>query len=253
MGQSVLVSIKMRVPLLSIFLVAVALFCLADEGEALRRKRHRRKSKSSKSSSSKSSGHRHIESKIHKLEKKFKKLTHKSCKDGAQGKDGDCNNICSEGFQLTFEGGESKTGRAACCKPDHVVTPTGSCRPNDDTEGGKFVPPVCYQLKGRLRSLTSTGVFTGSIMYLRGFQGEIEGNTYRCDNKGCCSSSNDFSTVEDDFAICGLDVTSTTLDAEGYGQSQSQLPDLECDIIKVNSINFDMGKTEAFYGGVLNE
>merc|ERR1712240_489039 len=189
MGQSVLVSIKMRVPLLSIFLVAVVLLCLADEGEALRKKRHRRKSKSSKSSSSKSSGHRHIESKIHKLEKKFKKLTHKSCKDGAQGKDGDCNNICSEGFQLTFEGGESKTGRAACCKPNHVVTPTGSCRPNDDPNdaNGKFVPPVCYQLKARLTTVNEGGRVIWSAITLRGFEGVINDNTYRCDNDGCCS------------------------------------------------------------------
>merc|ERR1712137_526674 len=149
MGQYTLHFVRMRDSLLVIFVIAVALLCLADEGEARRRKSRRRR----KSVSSKSSGHRHIESQIKHLERKFKSLSSKSCKDGAKGKDGDCNNICSEGFQLTFENAESNTGRAACCKSGEVVTPTGSCRPNSDDPEGKFVPPLCYQLKARLRRL----------------------------------------------------------------------------------------------------
>merc|ERR1711962_365553 len=132
-------TVMMRYTLLAIFLIAVTLLCLADEGEALRKKSRRRR----KSVSNKSSSNRHIESQIKHLERKFKSLSSKSCQDGAKGKDGDCNNICSEGFQLTFEDAESNTGRAACCKPGEVVTPTGSCRP--DGSKGKFVPPVCYQ------------------------------------------------------------------------------------------------------------
>merc|ERR1719378_832985 len=189
----------MRYALLSIFLIAVTLLCLADEGEALRKKSRRRR----KSVSSKSSGHRHIESQIKHLERKFKSLSSKGCKDGAKGKDGDCNNICSEGFQLTFEDKESNTGRAACCKPGEVVTPTGSCRP--DGSKGKFVPPVCYQLKARLRTRTAGGVFAGSFMYLRGFEGEINGNTYRCNDDGCCTSTvADSALVKGDFLMCGV-------------------------------------------------
>merc|ERR1719378_1503937 len=197
----------MRYALLSIFLIAVTLLCLADEGEALRKKSRRRR----KSVSSKSSGHRHIESQIKHLEQKFKSLSSKGCKDGAKGKDGDCNNICSEGFQLTFEGKESNTGRAACCKPGEVVTPTGSCRP--DGSKGKFVPPVCYQLKARLRRVIIAGTET-SVVYLRGFEGSFGDRTYRCDNDGCCSFSGFdpnkvipiAETIQNDFSTCGVAV-----------------------------------------------
>merc|ERR1711962_1786709 len=191
--------VRMRDFLLLILVIAVALLCLADEGEARRRKSRRRR----KSVSSKSSGHRHIESQIKHLEQKYKSLSSKSCKDGAKGKDGDCSNICSEGFQLTFENAESNTGRAACCKSGEVVTPTGSCRP--DGSEGKFVPPVCYQLKARLRRVDN-GDSETSVVYLRGFEGEINGNTYRCDNDGCCSFNVLLTAkrVENDFSICGL-------------------------------------------------
>merc|ERR1719167_1570394 len=129
-------------PLLLLLFFVVALLCLADQGDALSRKSRRRKS----GVSSKESSHRHIESKIKNLERKFKTLSRKSCKDGVKGQDGDCNNICSQGYQLKFEGNESKTGRAACCKPDQVVTPTGSCRPKDENK----IPSVCYRLRGGL-------------------------------------------------------------------------------------------------------
>jgi len=202
--------------------------------------------------SSKSSGHRHVESQIKNLERKFKSLSSKSCKDGAKGKDGDCNNICSEGFQLTFENAESNTGRAACCKSGEVVTPTGSCRP--DGSKGKFVPPVCYQLKARLRTERGGG---GSVMYLRGFEGEINGNTYRCANDGCCSvvlSSGEridrnrlsfvhAATIRTDFAECGL----SRLILPRFSDLSSK-----CIIFRVNDkFNFDFANYAAFYGGEL--
>merc|ERR1711962_326177 len=199
MGQYILHFVRMRDFLLLILVIAVALLCWADEGEARRKSRRRRKSVSSKSS-----GNRHIESQIKHLERKFKSLSSKSCKDGAKGKDGDCNNICSEGFQLTFENAESNTGWAACCKSGEVVTPTGSCRP--DGSEGKFVPPVCYQLKARLRRVDN-GDSETSLVYLRGFEGEINGNTYRCDNDGCCfTDAETFDNVPEDFTLCGLTV-----------------------------------------------
>merc|ERR1712180_60634 len=245
----------MRYTLLAIFLIAVTLLCLADEGEALRKKSRRRK----KSVSSKSSGHRHIVSQIKHLERKFKSLSSKGCQDGAKGKDGDCNNICSEGFQLTFEDAESNTGRAACCKPGEVVTPTGSCRP--DGSKGKFVPPVCYQLKARLRRLINTDPTEpeASVVYLRGFEGSIGGRTYRCDNDGCCSVSGiddellvlltvqNAETIQNDFSMCGLTV---------FPFQPIVLPDLglndSCYIFElIGTNNFDIAGYAAFYGGTL--
>merc|ERR1711962_543894 len=231
--------VRMRDFLLLILVIAVALLCLADEGEARRRKSRRRR----KSVSSKSSGHRHIESQIKHLERKFKSLSSKSCKDGAKGKDGDCNNICSEGYQLTFENAESNTGRAACCKSGEVVTPTGSCRP-DDPEG-KFVPPVCYQLKARLRRVDN-GDSETSLVYLRGFEGEINGNTYRCDNDGCCFTDAESPSydVPDDFALCGLTVgLVTVLDFS---------EDRNCPLVigLTGTNKFDIAVFSAFYGGL---
>merc|ERR1719309_545160 len=228
----------MRYALLAIFLSAVVLLCLADEGEALRKKSRRRK----KSVSSKSSGHRHIESQIKHLERKFKSLSSKGCQDGAKGKDGDCNNICSEGFQLTFEDAESNTGRAACCKPGEVVTPTGSCRP--DGSKGKFVPPVCYQLKARLRRVIQGDTET-SVVYLRGFEGSIDGNTYRCDNDGCCfTDAETFDNVPEDFALCGLTVGPLPPVAEGVNCLLS---------IRLTGTNkFDIAVFSAFYGGIFD-
>merc|ERR1719378_1676152 len=159
-------------PWLLLLFFVVALLCLADQGEALSKKSRRRKS----GVSSKESSHRHIESKIKKLERKFKALSRKSCRDGVKGQDGDCNNICSEGYQLKFEGNETNTGRAACCKKGEVVTPTGACRPRDEDK----IPSLCYRLRARIvRDLSK------SVMYLRGFEGEIDGTIYRCNDDGC--------------------------------------------------------------------
>merc|ERR1719378_1269195 len=157
-------------PWLLLLFFVVALLCLADQGEALSRKSRRRKS----GVSSKESSHRHIESKIKNLERKFKALSRKSCRDGVKGQDGDCNNICSEGYQLKFEGNETNTGRAACCKKGEVVTPTGACRPRDEDK----IPSLCYRLRARLLSATRRDDLR-SQMYLRGFEGKIDGNMYR--------------------------------------------------------------------------
>merc|ERR1711962_59620 len=239
-------TVMMRYALLAIFLIAVVLLCLADEGEALRKKSRRRR----KSVSSKSSGHRHIESQIKHLERKFKSLSSKGCQDGVKGKDGDCNNLCSEGYQLTFEDAESNTGRAACCKPGEVVTPTGSCRP--DGSKGKFVPPVCYQLKARLRRVINTDPET-SVVYLRGFEGSIGGRTYRCDNDGCCSFSGiDLSsdsvigeTIQNDFSRCGVTV-------DIFGRYRDVELNELCYIFELlGTNNFDIAGYAAFYGGTL--
>merc|ERR1711962_1452621 len=234
-------TVMMRYALLAIFLIAVVLLCLADEGEALRKKSRRRR----KSVSSKSSGHRHIESQIKHLERKFKSLSSKGCQDGAKGKDGDCNNICSEGFQLTFEDAESNTGQAACCKPGEVVTPTGSCRP--DGSKGKFVPPVCYQLKARLRRVIQ-GDSETSVVYLRGFEGSIGGRTYRCDNDGCCSFNVLLTAerVENDFSICGLTVIPFhPIVGPDLGLNDS------CFVFLLGSSNFDIAGYAAFSGGTI--
>merc|ERR1719378_1844216 len=146
--------------LFSLLFLAASLLCLADEGEALRRKSRRRKS----GVSSKSPSYRHIETQIKNLERKFKTLSRKSCKDGAKGQDGDCNNICSEGYQLKFEGNETNTGRAACCKKGEVVTPTGACRPEKEDK----IPSVCYRLRARIVTRPNSGL---SSMFLRGFEG----------------------------------------------------------------------------------
>merc|ERR1711962_678495 len=245
-------TVMMRYTLLAIFLIAVTLLCLADEGEALRKKSRRRR----KSVSSKSLGHRHIESQIKHLERKFKSLSSKGCQDGAKGKDGDCNSICSEGFQLTFEDAESNTGRAACCKPGEVVTPTGSCRP--DGSKGKFVPPVCYQLKARLRRVINTDPTEPetSVVYLRGFEGSIGGRTYRCDNDGCCSFSGiDLSsvssigdTIQNDFSRCGVTVLNFQVRFRYVDMELNEL----CYIFELlGTSNFDIAGYAAFYGGTI--
>merc|ERR1719378_624085 len=229
-------------PWLLLLFFVVALLCLADQGEALSKKSRRRKS----GVSSKESSYRHIESKIKNLERKFKKLSRKSCQDGAKGKDGDCNNICSQGYQLKFEGGESKTGRAACCKPDQVVTPTGACRPKDEAK----IPSLCYRLRARLLNRPEGGQFD---FFLRGFEGEIDGNIFRCNNDGCCSGPDSVAKVRSSFRKCGLSVTTNPNAA--FLRELGVIGE-SCTLYNIREgsdsprFNFDIANAKPYYGGI---
>jgi len=190
--------------------------------------------------SSKESSYRHLESKIKNLERKFKALSRKSCRDGVKGQDGDCNNICSQGYQLTFEDKDNNTGRVACCKPDQVVTPRGACRPKDEDK----VPSVCYRLRARL---VRAGINLGeaSLMFLRGFEGEIDGNIFRCNNDGCCSGNLTIEfadIIRESFKKCGLSLSrpfvfESCLRYAVDGGSDS-----------LTKFNFDIGNVKPYYG-----
>ena len=167
------------------------------------------------------------------LERKFKALSRKSCRDGVKGQDGDCNNICSEGYQLKFEGNETNTGRAACCKKGEVVTPTGACRPEKEDK----IPSVCYRLRARIIRRGRSGRF---FMFLRGFEGEINGFMYRCNNDGCCTGSASPNIVRESFKKCGLSISL------GADSCLQYIVDGGSDGSK---FNFDIGNVKPYYGG----
>merc|ERR1712168_1313054 len=121
-----------------------------------------------------------LERKIEGLEQEFDALSQRSCKDGQKGKDADCGNICSKDHYLTFQNNATKTGRAACCRVGEAVAASGACRKLSE-------PEFCSRLKGRLVKLRLDG--KRHEMFLRGFEGEIEGTILKCDNDCCCTNS----------------------------------------------------------------
>merc|ERR1712168_1683175 len=115
-----------------------------------------------------------LERKIEGLEQEFDTLSQRSCKDGQKGKDADCGNICSKDHYLTFQNNATKTGRAACCRVGEAVAPSGAWRKLSK-------PEFCSRLKGRL---VNGRLVDGKRheLFLRGFEGEIEGTILKCDN-----------------------------------------------------------------------
>ena len=166
-----------------------------------------------------------------------------SCQDGKRGPDGDCTKVCSEGYNLVFENNSANTGRAACCKPEEIVAPNGACK----KPGAAGRPDLCYRLKGRLVRNVFPGGET-SFIFLRGFEGDIEGIPFRCDNNGCCSNSD---KVVESFAKCGL-----TLNVLEPGTDRKTITQLNlsasCSIYFLADgakVNFDMANPTPYYGG----
>merc|ERR1712168_1325529 len=121
-----------------------------------------------------------LERKIEGLEQEFDTLSQRSCKDGQKGKDGNCGNICSKDHYSTFQNNATKTGRAACCRVGEAVAASGACRKLSE-------PEFRSRLKGRLVKLRLDG--KRHELFLRGFEGEIEGTILKCDNDCCCTNS----------------------------------------------------------------
>merc|ERR1712168_274367 len=149
-----------------------------------------------------------LERKIEGLEQEFDALSQRSCKDGQKGEDADCGNICSKDHYLTFQNNATKTGRAACCRVGEAVAPSGACRKLSK-------PEFCSRLKGRLIKYRIDG--KEHELFLRGFEGEIEGTILKCDNDCCCTNSegvfdssarsgSDETAIIQAFVKCGLSV-----------------------------------------------
>merc|ERR1719204_412669 len=127
-----------------------------------------------------------LESKINQLEDEFNSLSGRTCEDGKKGKDGDCANICSKDHFLTYENTTARSGRMACCRKGEVVAPSGACQKSGDQD-------VCYRLKARMLNVRNPPAIrqfkAGQYIFLRGFEGDFNGNMVRCDNNCCCSNT----------------------------------------------------------------
>merc|ERR1712168_350506 len=199
-----------------------------------------------------------LERKIEGLEQEFDTLSQRSCKDGQKGKDADCGNICSKDHYLTFQNNATKTGRAACCRVGEAVAPSGACRKLSK-------PEFCSRLKGRLVKYRLDG--KRHDLFLRGFEGEIEGTILKCDNDCCCTNSkgvfdysaglrSDVRAIIEALEKCGLSVApSFDIYPPRLGLGENCIVyrvrgSVDTDGFK-NKFNFVMANPSPYYKGTL--
>ena len=163
----------------------------------------------------------------------------RTCKDGIDGKDGDCGYICSKDHFLTYENTTARSGRMACCRAGEKVAPSGACQ----KEG---VPDFCYRLKARLVNTKFNG--QRQRLFLRGSKGEIDGSMFRCDNNCCCTGDLlDSGIVFRKSLLCGIRVGIS----KGRWDRDLGLRD-PCIVLAIgidgDKVNFNLANPVPYYG-----